>query len=83
MTQSIGSTTQLNDKLAALCAEAAENVTDVYTISMGINNATMTNCASKDGNAFQSSITNDPNEPGMGEIFERISSQITALRLSQ
>jgi Flp pilus assembly protein TadG len=83
MTQSIGSTTQLNEKLASLCEEAAKNVTDVYTISMGVNNATMRNCASKDGNAFQSSITNDPNEPGMGEIFERISSQITALRLSQ
>ena len=83
MTQSIGSATQLNEKLASLCEEAAQNVTDVYTISMGVNNATMRNCASKDGNAFQSSITNDPDEPGMGEIFERISSQITALRLSQ
>jgi hypothetical protein len=83
MTETIGSTTQLNEKLAALCTEAAKNVTDVYTISMGINNATMTNCASKDGNAFTSTITNDPDEPGMGEIFERISSQITALRLSQ
>ncbi|MEJ8559928.1 Tad domain-containing protein [Yoonia sp. GPGPB17] len=84
MTRSIGSETVLNrDYLTKICEEAAKHVTDVYTISMGVNNPTMTTCASKPGNAFTSTITNDPTQPGMGEIFSRISSQITALRLSQ
>ena len=83
MTESIGSTTQLNEKLASLCTLAAAQVTDVYTISLGVNNPTMTQCASDDGNAFTATMTNEPGKPGMGDIFERISSQITALRLSQ
>jgi hypothetical protein len=84
MTESIGSETVLNrDYLAEICDAAASKVTDVYTISMGVQNQTMTNCASKPGNAFRSTITNDPDEPGMSEIFSRISNQITALRLSQ
>jgi len=73
----------LNGKLASLCTLAASNVNEVYTISMGVTNTTMTNCASDDANAFQSTITNEPGQPGLGDIFDKISNQITALRLSQ
>lgn len=82
MSTTIGSETQLNEKLSQICDLAGDEVTEVYTISMGIQNATMTDCASKEGNAFLSTITNDPDEPGLDEIFKSISDQITALRLS-
>ncbi|HEV8036444.1 hypothetical protein, partial [Yoonia sp.] len=59
-----------------------DQVTEVYTISMGLFNETMTDCASKEGNAFRSTITNDPGEPGLDEIFQTIAEQITALRLA-
>lgn len=83
MTESIGSTTDLNTKLDQLCTLAAEDdKMVVYTISMGIQNETMTNCASDTANAFMTTITNDPDEPGLQDIFDTIASQITALRLS-
>lgn len=84
MTETIGSTSVLNsDYLAEICDATALQGVDVYTISMGVQNQTMTDCASKPGNAFLSTITNDPTQPGLGEIFSRISNNITALRLSQ
>lgn len=82
MTTTIGTETELNEKLSQICELAGDQVTEVYTISMGIQNATMTDCASKPGNAFMSTITNDPDEPGLDEIFRSISDQITALRLA-
>ena len=82
MTTSIGSTTDLNDKLASLCDLAAGQVKDVFTISMGVQNQTMTDCASEPENAFMTTITNDPDEPGLSDIFNTIADQITALRLS-
>lgn len=82
ITESIGTETELNDKLSAICELAGNQVTEVYTISMGLFNETMTDCASKEGNAFRSTITNDPGEPGLDEIFQTIAEQITALRLA-
>jgi len=61
MSETIGSTTVLNrDYLAEICDATALRNVDVYTISMGVQNQTMTDCASKPGNAFLSTITNDP-----------------------
>ncbi|KQB97269.1 hypothetical protein AL073_09540 [Loktanella sp. 1ANDIMAR09] len=82
ITETIGSVEDLNEKLSDICELAGNQVTEVYTISMGVTNATMTDCASKEGNAFQSTITNDPGEPGLDEIFRKIAEQITALRLA-
>ncbi|WP_342068518.1 Tad domain-containing protein [Yoonia algicola] len=82
ITESIGSVADLNEKLSDICDLAGDQVTEVYTISMGLFNETMTDCASKDGNAFRSTITNDPGEPGLDEIFRKIAEQITALRLA-
>jgi len=75
-------TAQLETKLLSLCNLAAVNVTDVYTISMGVNSTAMTSCASKAGNAFQSSITNSAGENNLSDVFDRISSQISTLRLT-
>jgi Flp pilus assembly protein TadG len=82
ITESIGSVTDLNEKLSDICDLAGDQMTEVYTISMGLFNETMTDCASKEGNAFRSTITNDPGEPGLDEIFRKIAEQITALRLA-
>ena len=90
MTTSIGTQTELNVKLSQICDLAGKSsarypnppIDEVYTISLGVNNATMTNCASKNGNAFTASISNTPGEAGMDEIFSKIAAQITALRLS-
>jgi Flp pilus assembly protein TadG len=82
MSQSIGSTTQLNNKLESLCDLARGQVREVFTISMGVQNDTMRDCASRTENAFMTTITNDPDEPGLNDIFETIADQITALRLS-
>ncbi len=82
ITESIGTEIELNEKLSAICELAGDQVTEVYTISMGLFNETMTDCASKEGNAFRSTITNDPGEPGLDEIFRKIAEQITALRLA-
>lgn len=82
ITESIGTNTELNEKLSDICELAGDQVTEVYTISMGLFNETMRDCASKEGNAFQSTITNDPGEPGLDEIFRKIAEQITALRLA-
>lgn len=82
ITESIGSEEDLNEKLSDICELAGDQVTEVYTISMGLFNETMRDCASKEGNAFQSTITNDPGEPGLDEIFRKIAEQITALRLA-
>ena len=82
MTTSIGSENELNDKLASLCDLAAGEVKDIFTISMGVQNQTMTDCASEPENAFMTTITNDPDEPGLSDIFDTIADQITALRLS-
>jgi hypothetical protein len=82
ITEWIGTNTELNEKLSKICELAGDQVTEVYTISMGLYNETMTDCASKEGNAFRSTITNDPGEPGLDEIFRKIAEQITALRLA-
>ncbi|KQI71345.1 hypothetical protein AN191_13790 [Loktanella sp. 5RATIMAR09] len=82
MVESIGTENDLNLKLSQICNLAGAEVTDIFTISLGVQNPTMTNCASEPGNAFFAAVTNDPNEPGLGEIFARIAEQITALRLA-
>lgn len=82
ITETIGTEEELNEKLSDICDLAGDEVTEVYTISMGLFNQTMRDCASKEGNAFQSTITNDPGEPGLDEIFRKIAEQITALRLA-
>lgn len=82
MVESIGTENDLNLKLSQICNLAGAEVTDIFTISLGVQNPTMTNCASERGNAFFAAVTNDPNEPGLGEIFARIAEQITALRLA-
>ncbi|MEL6683980.1 MAG: pilus assembly protein TadG-related protein [Pseudomonadota bacterium] len=82
VTSSIGTVAQLNTKLKQMCDLARPVMTEVYTISMGVQNQTMTDCASKADNAFQSTVTNEPGEPGLDEIFSAIAAQITALRLS-
>ena len=83
MTSSIGSVADLNLKLKQMCDLARPVMSEVYTISMGVQNQTMTDCASKPANAFQSTVTNEPDKPGLDEIFSTISAQITALRLSR
>ena len=82
MVQSIGTEAQLDLKLSQICDLAGAEVTDIFTISMGVQNPTMTNCASEPGNAFFATITNTPGQPGLGEIFSKIAEQITALRLA-
>lgn len=82
MTESIGTTTELNEKLASLCDLANAEVKKIFTISMGVQNDTMRDCASDSEYAFMTTITNDPDEPGLDDIFESIAEQITALRLS-
>ena len=82
MTESIGTTTELNEKLASLCDLANAEVKRVFTISMGVQNDTMRDCASDSQYAFMTTITNDPDEPGLDDIFQTIADQITALRLS-
>ncbi len=82
MSQSIGTTTELNNKLESLCNLARVQVKEIFTISMGVQNDTMRDCASRTENAFMTTITNDPDEPGLNDIFETIADQITALRLS-
>jgi len=81
-----------NTWMQQLCDLAAFNpdtgmpqMTEVYTIAMGAGtNGTqqMQQCASKPANAFSTSFTNSPDEPGIDEIFGAIAQQITALRLS-
>lgn len=73
---------QLNAKIISLCNLATQNITDVYTISMGLDSVTMKNCASKPGNAFKSSITNSAGENNLVDVFDRIAGQISALRLT-
>ncbi|EBA12939.1 Tad domain-containing protein [Roseobacter sp. CCS2] len=86
--ETIGTVDELNAKLTSLCNLARTKNGDtndrytVFTISMGLVNDTMTTCATDTGDAFTSTITNDPDEPGLQEIFKTISDQITALRLS-
>ena len=82
MVESIGTADELNLKLSNICNLAGAEITDIFTISLGVQNSTMTNCASEPGNAFVATVTNNANEPGLGEIFETIAEQITALRLA-
>ncbi|PJI92462.1 Flp pilus assembly protein TadG [Yoonia maricola] len=86
--ESIGSTTELNEKLDSLCQLVRDEYNDhgsykVFTISMGLVNDTMTDCATEGADAFVSSITSDEDGVGLNEIFGAIADQITALRLSQ
>ncbi|MGJ8589582.1 MAG: pilus assembly protein TadG-related protein [Yoonia sp.] len=90
MTETIGTTTQLNAKLSQICDLAGKSsatypnppIDEIYTISLGVTNTTMTNCASKDGNAFRAATSSNSSEPALDEIFSSIAAQITALRLS-
>lgn len=82
MTQQIGTVTELDDMLEDICDLAATKVEDVFTIAMGVKNKNMTDCASEPGNAFETTITNEPGKPGLSDIFDTIANQITALRLS-
>ena len=72
--------------LSALDPDTGQRrMNEVYTIAMGAGDHgtnEMLECASKPANAFSTSFTNAPDEPGIDEIFESIAEQITALRLS-
>lgn len=70
-----------NTWMAQLCNLAKPHYT-IYTVTMGSENTHMTNCASQPSFAFRTSMSNNPGEPGMDDIFRSISEQITALRLS-
>ena len=71
--------------LLSLCEEANNANIIVYTIAMGAPEhgaEVMRTCAGEDSRAFETTLTNEPGEPGIDEIFERIAAQITALRLN-
>jgi Flp pilus assembly protein TadG len=80
ITETIGSEDDLNEKLSDICELAGNQVREVYTISMGLFNETMRDCATE-GNAFQSTVTNEPGL-GLDDIFGKIAEQINALRLA-
>ena len=83
LTHNPGSATQFNTWMETLCNDAKSSMT-IYTIAMGAGDgaAEIAKCASQPSYAFSTSVTNSPDEPGIGQIFSTIADRITALRLT-
>lgn len=78
-------TAALHDQwMQSLCTLAKAEMT-IFTIAMGSTahgEQEMLECASQPSFAYSTNFTNDANESGIDEIFEKIARQITALRLN-